>query len=82
MSVFANAQPQLYVGDIARSVEFYTRKLAFAVASTYGDPPFYAQVYREYQANGAEFFQTRTAGRPNLHRARSGRESGSVRRAG
>jgi catechol 2,3-dioxygenase-like lactoylglutathione lyase family enzyme len=38
---------QLIVGDITASTEFYTTKLGFRVAFTYGDPPFYAQVTRD-----------------------------------
>jgi len=41
------AEPQLIVSDIAASSEFYTTKLGFAVAFTYGEPPFYAQVFRD-----------------------------------
>ena len=41
------AQPQLFVTDIRASCEFYTRKLGFEVAFTYGEPPFYAQVFRD-----------------------------------
>ena len=40
------AEPQLYVGDIAAALSFYTRRLGFAVAFSYGEPPFYAQVFR------------------------------------
>jgi catechol 2,3-dioxygenase-like lactoylglutathione lyase family enzyme len=40
------AEPQLYVRDVAASTAFYVEKLGFAVAFTYGDPPFYGQVYR------------------------------------
>jgi catechol 2,3-dioxygenase-like lactoylglutathione lyase family enzyme len=40
------AEPQLFVADIATSCEFYTRKLGFKVAFTYGDPAYYGQVYR------------------------------------
>jgi hypothetical protein len=35
------AEPQLFVADITTSCEFYMRKLGFAVAFTYGEPPFY-----------------------------------------
>lgn len=31
-----SAEPQLFVSDIAASCEFYTKKLGFAVAFTYG----------------------------------------------
>jgi catechol 2,3-dioxygenase-like lactoylglutathione lyase family enzyme len=41
------AEPQLFVTDMDASSEFYTQKLGFAVAFTYGEPPFYAQVYRD-----------------------------------
>ena len=41
------AEPQLFVADVAASVEFYTTKLGFAVAFTYGEPPFYGQVFRD-----------------------------------
>jgi catechol 2,3-dioxygenase-like lactoylglutathione lyase family enzyme len=41
------AEPQLFVADIAASCAFYTGKLGFAVAFTYGEPPFYGQVFRD-----------------------------------
>jgi catechol 2,3-dioxygenase-like lactoylglutathione lyase family enzyme len=41
------AEPQLFVADIAASCAFYTAKLGFAVAFTYGEPPFYGQVFRD-----------------------------------
>ncbi len=41
------AEPQLFVRDIAASLEFYALKLGFQVAFSYGEPPFYAQVYRD-----------------------------------
>jgi uncharacterized glyoxalase superfamily protein PhnB len=41
------AEPQLYVQDIVAACEFYSRMLGFTVAFTYGEPPFYAQVFRE-----------------------------------
>ena len=41
------AEPQLFVRDIPASVEFYQRKLGFSVAFTWGEPPFYAQVFRD-----------------------------------
>jgi len=40
-------EPQLFVADIKRSCDFYTAKLGFTIAFTYGDPPFYAQVVRD-----------------------------------
>jgi catechol 2,3-dioxygenase-like lactoylglutathione lyase family enzyme len=46
-AVIAGAEPQLFVTDIKASCEFFTSKLGFAVAFTYGEPPFYAQVRRD-----------------------------------
>jgi catechol 2,3-dioxygenase-like lactoylglutathione lyase family enzyme len=45
--VLSAAEPQLVVSDIAAAIEFYTKQLGFTVAFTYGDPPFYAQVFRD-----------------------------------
>jgi len=41
------AEPQLFVADIGASCEFYTEKLGFSVAFTYGDPPSSGQVFRD-----------------------------------
>lgn len=41
------AEPQLFVADIEASCRFFTDKLGFAIAFTYGSPPFYAQVVRD-----------------------------------
>lgn len=41
------AEPQLFVADIAASCRFFTETLGFAIAFTYGSPPFYAQVVRD-----------------------------------
>jgi catechol 2,3-dioxygenase-like lactoylglutathione lyase family enzyme len=41
------AEPQLFVADIGASCEFYTKKLGFTVAFTYGEPSFYGQVFRD-----------------------------------
>jgi len=41
------AEPQLFVADVAVSCEFYTKKLGFKVAFTYGEPLFYGQVFRD-----------------------------------
>lgn len=40
------AEPQLFVSDIETACRFFTDKLGFAVAFTYGSPPFYAQIAR------------------------------------
>ena len=45
--VLLAAEPQLYVTDVEAACEFYTKKLGFVVAFTYGDPPFYGQVVRD-----------------------------------
>jgi catechol 2,3-dioxygenase-like lactoylglutathione lyase family enzyme len=41
------AEPQLFVADITASCDFYSSKLGFAVAFTYGEPAFYGQVFRD-----------------------------------
>jgi uncharacterized glyoxalase superfamily protein PhnB len=46
-AVIDGAEPQLFVADIESSCEFFTRKLGVAIAFTYGEPPFYAQVKRD-----------------------------------
>ena len=46
-AVVSGAEPQLFVADIKASCEFFISKLGFAVAFTYGEPPFYAQVRRD-----------------------------------
>lgn len=55
-SVIIAAEPQLFVSDIEASCRFYVDKLGFKVAFAYGEPPFYAQVFRD-------------GGRLNLRRA-------------
>lgn len=37
---------ELFVSDIQKSCDFFTRKLGFAIVYTYGEPPFYGQVKR------------------------------------
>ena len=46
-AVITAAEPQLFVRDLMTACDFYTGKLAFSVAFTYGEPPFYAQVKRD-----------------------------------
>src|SRR6476469_10164272 len=46
MPTLVAAEPQLYVRDIPASCDFYSRMLGFSVAFTYGEPPFYGQVFR------------------------------------
>ncbi len=38
---------ELFVSDIQRSCDFFTRKLGFTVVYVYGEPPFYGQVKRD-----------------------------------
>jgi len=45
--VITSVEPELFVTDIAASCDFFTGKLGFTVAFTYGEPPFYAQVMRD-----------------------------------
>ena len=46
-AVIIAAEPELFVTDIKASLDFFTQKLGFAIAFTYGEPPFYAQVKRD-----------------------------------
>lgn len=43
----AFAEPQLFVSDIEAACDFYRQKLGFETRFTYGEPPFYAQVFRD-----------------------------------
>ena len=45
--VLTAAEPQLFVVDIKKSCDFFTRKLGFTIAFVYGEPPFYGQVKRD-----------------------------------
>ena len=64
-----SAEPQLFVADIAAACDFYICKLGFAVAFTYGEPPFYGQVFRD----GARL-NLRCLPSPVLHPQRRERE--------
>jgi catechol 2,3-dioxygenase-like lactoylglutathione lyase family enzyme len=46
-AVILASEPQLFVRDMAASLAFYTEKLGFQVALSYGEPPFWAQVARD-----------------------------------
>ncbi|NOJ42305.1 VOC family protein [Bradyrhizobium australiense] len=46
-AVITAAEPQLFVGDIEASCNFFRGKLGFTIVFTYGEPPFYAQVARD-----------------------------------
>lgn len=41
------AEPQLFVADISAASAFYVSKLGFAHSFVWGEPPFYAQVFRD-----------------------------------
>jgi catechol 2,3-dioxygenase-like lactoylglutathione lyase family enzyme len=45
--VITSVEPELFVTNIAASSDFFTGKLGFTIAFTYGEPPFYAQVMRD-----------------------------------
>lgn len=47
MPTLVGAEPQLFVRDIDAACDFYSQKLGFAVAFTFGAPPFYGQVVRD-----------------------------------
>lgn len=46
-SLIISAQPQLFVCDLDAAFRFYVQQLGFKVAFSYGEPPFYAQVFRD-----------------------------------
>jgi catechol 2,3-dioxygenase-like lactoylglutathione lyase family enzyme len=45
--VIIAAEPQVFVRDLAAACRFWVEKLGFRVAFSYGEPPFYAQVFRD-----------------------------------
>ena len=45
--ILTGAEPQLFVADIQASCDFFSRMLGLEIAFMYGDPPFYAQVFRD-----------------------------------
>lgn len=45
--VISMVAAELFVSDIQKSCDFFTRKLGFTVVYTYGEPPFYGQVKRD-----------------------------------
>ena len=46
-SVIIAAEPQIFVSDIETACRFYVQKLGFELAFSYGEPLFYAQVFRD-----------------------------------
>ena len=45
-ATLVHAEPQLFVCDLEAACSFYVGKLGFAIAFSYGEPAFYAQVRR------------------------------------
>ncbi|MGB9336584.1 MAG: VOC family protein [Candidatus Acidiferrales bacterium] len=45
--ILNSIEAQLFVANIKTSCDFYTSKLGFAVQFIYGEPPSYAQVFRD-----------------------------------
>ena len=43
-------EPELFVADIKAACAWFTTRLGFEVAFTYGEPPFYGQVKRDHAA--------------------------------
>ena len=41
------AEPQLFVSDLEAALAFYSGRLGFEVALSYGEPPFWAQIVRD-----------------------------------
>ena len=48
LPVLTSIEAQIFVANIQRSCDFYTKKLGFTVEFVYGDPPFYGQVRRDH----------------------------------
>jgi uncharacterized glyoxalase superfamily protein PhnB len=46
-AIILAAEPELFAANIRVSLDFFTQKLGFVTAFTYGEPPFYAQVKRD-----------------------------------
>src|SRR5215475_191544 len=46
-ATITRAEPQLFVADIKRACEFFSKKLGFSLVFSYGNPPYYAQVGRD-----------------------------------
>jgi catechol 2,3-dioxygenase-like lactoylglutathione lyase family enzyme len=46
-SVIIASEPQIYVSDLEAASAFYVNKLGFKVVSSYGEPPFWAQIARD-----------------------------------
>ena len=44
---FLAVEPQLFVTDVEAACDYFSDRLGFTVAFLYGEPPYYAQVYRD-----------------------------------
>jgi catechol 2,3-dioxygenase-like lactoylglutathione lyase family enzyme len=45
--IIITAEPQIFVHDMEAACQFWVDRLGFQIAFKYGDPPFYAQVFRD-----------------------------------
>lgn len=45
--ILLNIEPSLFVADLQRSLAFFTEKLGFKIGLTYGEPAFFAMVFRD-----------------------------------
>jgi catechol 2,3-dioxygenase-like lactoylglutathione lyase family enzyme len=46
-AVLTGAEPQLFVGDLAAALAYYTSRLGFGVVFQWGEPAYYAQIARD-----------------------------------
>jgi catechol 2,3-dioxygenase-like lactoylglutathione lyase family enzyme len=46
-TILIAAQPQLFCSDLQTTCDFFTQRLGFTIAASYGDPPFWAQAARD-----------------------------------
>ena len=45
--VLTSVAPEVFVTDLKRSCDFFTRTLGFSIVFLYGEPPFYGRVKRD-----------------------------------
>ena len=74
--ILLNVEPTLFVTDFQRSLAFFTDRLGFKTAFTYGEPPFFGQVVRDAALLNLRFVHKPVLDRsaePDLmsHRSRS-----------
>jgi uncharacterized glyoxalase superfamily protein PhnB len=46
-SILLDAEPQLFVTNVAIATDYYTQKLGFEIVFLHGEPPSYGQVSRD-----------------------------------